>query len=109
MSASAGARVEAASEPEARGRYWLDRESILAPVLLLPAVIYIIALVAIPLVMAVLYSLSDVSVGDQSIDFVGLRNFRQALGDDIFRTALRNTFAFTIVSQIVVLVLANIL
>ncbi len=109
MSASAGARVEAAAEPEARGRYWLDRENVLAPVLLLPAVIYIIALVGIPLVMAVLYSLSDVSVGDQSIDFVGLRNFQQALGDDIFRTALRNTFAFTIASQIIVLILANIL
>ena len=62
---------------EARqGRYWLDRESVLGPVLLLPAVIYIIALVGIPLVLAVLYSLSDVTVGDQSIDFVGLKNFR---------------------------------
>ena len=77
--------------------------------LLLPAVIYIIALVGIPLVMAVIYSLSDVTVGDQSIDFVGLRNFQDALSDNTFRTALRNTFLFTIVSQIVVLVLANIL
>jgi multiple sugar transport system permease protein len=110
VSAGAGARAETAALPETeRGRYWMDRESILAPVLLLPAVIYIIALVGIPLVMAVLYSLSDVSVGDQSIDFIGLRNFEQALGDPIFRTALRNTFLFTIVSQIVVLVLANIL
>lgn len=109
MSAGAGAQVKAVDAPEPRGRYWLDRENVLAPVLLLPAVIYIIALVGIPLVMAVLYSLSDVSVGDQSIDFVGLRNFQQALGDDIFRTALRNTFAFTIASQIIVLILANIL
>jgi multiple sugar transport system permease protein len=90
-------------------RYWLDREGVLAQVLLLPAVIYIIALVGIPLVMAVMYSLSDVTVGDQSIDFVGLRNFQAALSDNTFRMALRNTFAFTIVSQIVVLVLANIL
>jgi multiple sugar transport system permease protein len=90
-------------------RYWLDREGVLAQVLLLPAVIYIIALVGIPLVMAVMYSLSDVTVGDQSIDFVGLRNFQAALSDNTFRMALRNTFFFTIVSQIVVLVLANIL
>ena len=68
---SAGARVEATALPETRhGRYWLDRESVLGPVMLMPAVLYILALVGIPLVLAVLYSLSDVTVGDQSIDFV---------------------------------------
>src|SRR5215218_2605634 len=107
---SAGAHVDAATLAEARqGRYWLDRESVLGPVLLLPAVIYIIALVGIPLVLAVLYSLSDVTVGDQSIDFVGLMNFRAVLDNSTFRTALQNTFVFTIVSQAIVLVLANIL
>src|SRR5215208_5731225 len=107
---SAGAQVDAATVVEARqGRYWLDRESVLGPVLLLPAVIYIIALVGIPLVLAVLYSLSDVTIGDQSIDFVGLKNFRDVLNNSTFRTALQNTFVFTIVSQAVVLVLANIL
>src|ERR687897_786257 len=101
---SAGARVDAATLAEARqGRYWLDRESVLGPVLLLPAVIYIIALVGIPLVLAVMYSLSDVTVGDQSIDFVGLKNFRDALDNSTFRTALQNTFVFTIVSQAIVL------
>jgi multiple sugar transport system permease protein len=90
-------------------RYLLDREGVLGPVLLLPAVIYILALVGIPLVLAVLYSVSDVTVGDQSIDFVGLANFRDALGNSTFRTALQNTFVFTVASQIVVLFLANIL
>lgn len=91
-------------EPEPAGRYWLDNESFLARVMLLPAVIYIIALVGVPLVLAILYSLSDVTVGDQSLDFVGLQNFQDALANTTFRTALRNTFLFTIVSQIVVLV-----
>ncbi len=107
---SASARVDAAVLPEARqGRYWFDHEGVLGPLLLLPAVIYIIALVGIPLVLAVMYSLSDVTVGDQSIDFVGLKNFRDALDNATFRTALKNTFTFTIVSQVVVLLLANIL
>jgi multiple sugar transport system permease protein len=107
---SAGARVDAAALPQARqGRYLLDREGVLGPLLLLPAVIYIIALVGIPLALALIYSLSDVTVGDQSIDFVGLRNFQDALANATFRTALQNTFLFTIVSQAVVLVLANIL
>ena len=81
----------------------------LGPLLLFPAVIYILALVGVPLVLAVLYSLSDVTVGDQSLDFVGLTNFRDALGNATFRTALRNTIIFTLLSQIVVIVLANIL
>src|SRR5688500_18578643 len=107
---SAGAQVDTATLAEARqGRYWLDRESVLGPLLLLPAVIYIVALVGVPLVLAILYSLSDVTVGDQSIDYVGLKNFQDALANATFRTSLRNTFLFTIVSQIVVLVLANIL
>ena len=94
---------------ERQGRYWLDREQVLAPLLLLPAVVYIVLLVGIPLVLAVIYSLSDVTIGDQSIDFVGLRNFEDAIANATFRTALRNTFLFTIVSQAVVIVLANIL
>jgi multiple sugar transport system permease protein len=104
------ARTSAVALPETReGRFWFDRESVLGPLLLLPAVIYIIALVGVPLVLAVLYSLSDATIGDQSIDFVGLKNFQDALANATFRTALYNTFLFTIVSQIVVIVLANVL
>ena len=103
------ARAEAAAPAARHERYWLDREGVLGPVLLLPAVVYILALVGIPLVLAVLYSLSDVTVGDQSIDFVGLANFQDALANSTFRTALQNTFVFTAASQIVVLFLANIL
>jgi multiple sugar transport system permease protein len=103
-------RTSAVALPETReGRFWFDRESVLGPLLLLPAVIYIIALVGVPLVLAVLYSLSDATIGDQSIDFVGLKNFQEALANATFRTALYNTFLFTIVSQIVVILLANIL
>ena len=54
----------------------LDRPGFLGPLMLLPAVIYIFALVGIPLVLAVAYSLSDVTVGDQSINWVGFDNFR---------------------------------
>jgi multiple sugar transport system permease protein len=107
---SVQAQADVATLPQVRhGRYWLDREGVLGPLLLLPAVVYIIALVGVPLVLAVLYSLSDVTVGDQSIDFVGLQNFQAALANTTFRTALQNTVIFTIVSQAVVLVLANIL
>ncbi|MDQ3779373.1 MAG: sugar ABC transporter permease [Chloroflexota bacterium] len=90
-------------------RYFFDREGVLAPLMILPAVIYIVALVGFPLVLALLYAFSDVTVGDQSIDFVGWHQFQATLDNPTFRKALRNTFLFTIVSQIVVLILANIL
>ena len=94
---------------EDRGRYLTDRGSFLGPVMLLPAVIYIFALVGVPLFLAVAYSLSDVTVGDQSIDWVGLENFRAVWGDATFQTALRNSIKFTIISQVIVIVLANVL
>ncbi len=94
---------------EARGRYLLDRAGVLGPLMLLPAIIYIVALVGIPLVLAVLYSLSDVTVADQSIDWVGLRNFRTVIKNETFQTALKNTFLFAAASQVIVIVLANIL
>ncbi len=36
--------------------------------MLLPAVVYIVALVGFPLVLAIRYAFSDVNVGDQSFD-----------------------------------------
>jgi multiple sugar transport system permease protein len=96
-------------EVAAGKRYLLDREGVLGPLLLLPAVLYIVVLVGVPFVLAILYSLSDVTVGDQSIDWVGLDNFRAVVHNHTFRMALRNTFMFAIVSQVIVIVLANML
>ena len=67
--------------------------------MLAPAVIYIVALVGFPLVLAILYSLSDVTTGDPCFNFVGLRNFSRGPSDPVFRLALRNTIVFTLVSQ----------
>jgi multiple sugar transport system permease protein len=103
------------SEPagERGGRYLLDNERVLGPLLLLPAVVYIVALVGFPLVLAVLYAFTNVSVGDPHIDwgndFIGFDNFRTALDDSTFRKSLRNTIGFTLVSQVIVIVLANVL
>jgi multiple sugar transport system permease protein len=94
-------------------RYLLDRDTVLGPLFLLPAVVYILALVGLPLVLAVAYAFSDVTVANPRInswdDFVGFDNFRAIWNDSVFRKALRNTIVFTLVSQVVVMVLANIL
>lgn len=92
-----------------RFRFWSDREDLLGPLFLFPAVVYIIALVGIPFIIAIAYSVTDVTVGNTSLDFVGLQNFQAILKTPQFTQSLRNTIMFTIVSQIIILVLANIL
>jgi multiple sugar transport system permease protein len=91
-----------------RSHIW-DREQVLAPLLIAPAILYIVLLVGVPFFMAIYYSLSDATTGSQSLHFVGLRNFQAVLKDPVFRKALLNTFIFTLVSQALVLVLAKIL
>jgi multiple sugar transport system permease protein len=108
MSAPAWPGATAPSE-EKQGRYWLDRPRLLGPLMLLPAVAYIFAMVGVPFVLAVTYSFSDVTVGDQSIDWNGLANFRAVWDDATFQKALRHSITFTLISQIIVIVLANVL
>lgn len=77
--------------------------------MLLPAVLYIVALVGVPLVLAALYSVGDVKVGSVGYRFVGLDNFRSVFESPAFRRALRNSFIFTVASQVLSLVGGNIL
>ncbi|HSE62386.1 MAG TPA: sugar ABC transporter permease [Thermoanaerobaculia bacterium] len=75
----------------------------LGAALLLPAVVYIAALVGLPFFLALFYSVSDVKVASDEIHFVGLRNFADVLATPAFRRALRNSFVFTVLSQVFVL------
>jgi multiple sugar transport system permease protein len=101
------------AEPRAaapRGRAKLaDREGVLAPLFLLPAVVYIIALVGIPLVLALAFAFSDVTVGDPSFDWVGFRNFDAIFDDPVFWRSLGNTVVFTVISMALTIVLAKAL
>ncbi len=90
-------------------RFWSDREDVLGAIFLFPAVLYIFALVGIPFFIALAFSFSDVTVGNTSLDWVGLENFKAILQTPQFRQSLSNTIMFTLVSQIITIVLANIL
>jgi multiple sugar transport system permease protein len=85
------------------GRRWLG------PAMLLPAMLYVAALVGVPFALAFLYSVGDVKVGSRGYHFVGLANIRSVLQNPAFLTALKNSFVFTIASQVLVLVGATIL
>jgi len=77
--------------------------------MLLPAVLYIVALVGVPFVLAFLYAVGDVKVGSVGYHFVGIDNFKSVLQSPTFLRALRNSFVFTIASQVLSMVGANIL
>lgn len=94
---------------ETKTSYLLDRERFLGVIFLLPAVIYIVVLVGIPFFLAIAFSLSDVTVGDTSLNFVGLANFRAVIKTPQFQRALSNTIVFTLTSQIIIIVLATAL
>ena len=81
----------------------------LAGALLAPAVLYILALVGLPLALAFVYSLGDVRVGSTGYRFVGLENFRSVLSSPTFRAAVGHSVIFTASVQAIVLVGGNAL
>ena len=82
---------------------------VLAWLFLVPAVVYVVALVGVPFFLAIAFAFSDVTSGDTSYDWVGLENFRQVMGDPVFWRALGNTFVFTVVSMFFIVVLGKVL
>src|SRR5712692_11041480 len=74
-----------------------------------PAVLYILLLVGGPFFLAIFYAFSDARIGNVEMHYVGLENFRSILHSPSFRVAIRNSFIFTILSQIVVIIGSNIL
>jgi multiple sugar transport system permease protein len=87
----------------------IERENILAGLLLLPVVTYIVLFVGFPFVMSFLYSISNVTIGNPEFKIVGMRNFVELLEDQAFQQSLINTFIFTSVSVGLVLIFAQIL
>ncbi len=95
--------------PHSRLGTFLNSQRVLGPLMLAPAVLYITLLVGAPLLFALYLSLSNATTGSQTFDFVGPANFIRAVQNSIFRSALANTFIFTLISQILVVILGNIL
>ncbi len=77
-----------------RVRRWLDRESILGPVFVTPALLLLLLLVAYPFLMALYFSLSDAFIGRPS-HFIGITNFVRLWESDAFRQTFQNAFVFT--------------
>src|SRR5438445_814163 len=100
--AAAGARA-------GRLGFLLDRPEWLGPLMIGPAVPYIVLVVGLPFLLALYYSVSDITMGSRTLGFVGLKNFVSVVSTTKFQTSLKNTFVFAVVSQVLVMVFANVL
>jgi multiple sugar transport system permease protein len=107
--AETSSRATNLTRPEARRLSPIDSERWLGPLLIGPAILYIVLLVGLPFFMALYYSVSNTTTGGGTLGFVGLRNFTNIVGTPKFQTALKNTLVFALVSQAVILVLSNAL
>ena len=88
----------------ARAGNWLDRERVLGPLFVGPAVVLLLLLVAYPFCIALYFSVSNAFIGRPS-HFVGLRNFINLWQSDAFRQTFQNAFVFTGVAVVFKLVL----
>jgi multiple sugar transport system permease protein len=100
-----GPRVlEAAGLPPigrlARLHEWWEQEHVFGFGLILPALLLITCLVAYPFCMAIYFSLSDYWVGSPGT-FIGLKNFRDILGSEIFQQTVYNSFVFTSIAVVI--------
>src|SRR5690606_11533903 len=85
-----------------------QRDTRLAMGMVLPAILYIVLLLGIPIVLAVVYSLNDVTTGSPAMRFIGLRNFQGLLATPDFLRAIGNTFLITSLTLVGVLILGTI-
>lgn len=90
-------------------RQLLERKKILAPVLLLPVVLYIVAFIGFPFLMSFVYSLSNVTVGSHGFELVGLQNYIQVIHEPAFTKSLVNTCIITFVTMLLVIIFGHIL
>jgi multiple sugar transport system permease protein len=95
-----------AEERTARARWQVlrGRDATQGYVMIAPAIILLIVLVAYPFCLALWLSLTNKTVGNTG-DYVGLHNFANQLHSGIFKTAFRNTTWYTFVTTLVKFVL----
>jgi multiple sugar transport system permease protein len=82
----------------------LDRQGLLAYVLLLPALLILIAFIGWPFVLSLWLAVTDQSVSTSVVRFIGLDNFTDELRSQIFLQTARNTFVYTSVTVVFKLV-----
>jgi multiple sugar transport system permease protein len=93
-------RAETRRRPVAQGNLpsiaeVLDRQGVLAYVLLLPGLLILAAFIGYPFVTSLWLAVTDQSVSTSVARFVGLDNFTDELRSQIFLQTVRNTLVYT--------------
>src|SRR5947208_16820895 len=93
-------RAQTAGRPVTAGQIptigeLLDRQGVLAYVLLLPALVILAVFIGYPFLSSLWLSVTDQSVSTSVARFVGLDNFADELGRPIFRQTVPNTPVYT--------------
>ena len=88
-------RVPREVAPAAPSLDFLERESTLGPLLMIPGSLFLIVFIAYPFFLGIWLSLTDSTIGNLG-HFVGLQNFVSLIGSDsIFQQTLRNTIVYS--------------
>lgn len=87
------------ARPSSRLARLLEREAVFSWLMLGPAVLFLISMVAYPFVYGIFLSFQARAVGQEGT-FVGLQNFANNANDPVFWQVARNTLVFTTVATI---------
>ena len=89
---------------------WLDRESVIGPLMVAPAALMLVVLIAYPFCVAIYLSLTDRLIARSDTGaFIGLANYMKLLGDSIFQKTAINTFNYALVAVFFKLVLGMLM
>jgi multiple sugar transport system permease protein len=88
----------------------LEQKHVLGMLFMAPAVLYMGTFLGLPFVLAIYFSLTDLTINNLQTGaaFIGLENFAELFRDRIFLQALRNTIVFAVVSQFLSIVLGQL-
>ncbi|TAM37671.1 MAG: sugar ABC transporter permease [Rhodanobacter sp.] len=96
--------------PQADARLGVgDRPGLLGVLMLSPALLYIVLLVAVPFFIAIALSMASATVGAPGVHgFVGFQNYVAAVHEPEFLMGLRNSVIVTVATVVLILIFATI-
>jgi multiple sugar transport system permease protein len=93
-----------ATHAAARGS-WRHREHVQGFLWIAPAFLYLAFFIAYPFLMSIYLSVSSARVGSATSHYVGLQNYTRLFADPVFWQTVRNSFVFTLGSEVIRLII----
>ena len=87
-----------------RFQIWINRDTTVGYIMVMPMVILLALLVAYPFVLSLWLAMTDKTIGNPGV-FIGLKNFIVQWQSQIFKQAMWNTTLITVITTVVKLIL----